>query len=294
MTAERSAIRWVVLLTIVWGTNWPLFKYATAEVSVWTFRAISVTGAGITVLAIAKLSGLSLQVPRAHWGHLIRTALVYLFVWNVCSTFAAVMIPSGQAAVLGYTMPIWVVLIGWIVLGKGLKSNEMLAVSLGTAGIGLLIYRGLHGYLDQPIGFLLGVTAGLGWAIGSVMLKSRPIPVDPKVLTGWQLIIVGVPIVIIAFWQGDGVWFMPTWQSSLTIAYITLVPLTLGNVAWFMIMKILPTHKAGFAAALVPVVAMISGAIVHGEPLGPIEIGATALCCAGLVLLMLNPFGQNR
>ena len=63
----KSALPLVALLTLVWGTTWGLFPYAVKEVSVWTFRAVSVTFAGFSLLAIAALRGLPLSVPRASW-----------------------------------------------------------------------------------------------------------------------------------------------------------------------------------------------------------------------------------
>ena len=57
----------LVILTLVWGTNWPLFPYAVREVSVWTFRAIGVSLAGATLLLVARARGLSLAIPREYW-----------------------------------------------------------------------------------------------------------------------------------------------------------------------------------------------------------------------------------
>ena len=43
----RRALVLLVILMIVWGTNWPLFSLAVREISVWTFRSVSVTIAGL-------------------------------------------------------------------------------------------------------------------------------------------------------------------------------------------------------------------------------------------------------
>ena len=48
------------ILTLVWGTNWPLFAFAVREISVWTFRAVAVTLAGVALLAVARARGQSL------------------------------------------------------------------------------------------------------------------------------------------------------------------------------------------------------------------------------------------
>ncbi|MEZ0306996.1 MAG: EamA family transporter, partial [Ramlibacter sp.] len=66
MTASNAALRraipLVFILTLVWGTNWPLFPIAMREVSVWTFRAVSLLGAGFALLMIAKIRGESLRI----------------------------------------------------------------------------------------------------------------------------------------------------------------------------------------------------------------------------------------
>ena len=118
LAPSRRAIPLVILLTLVWGTNWPLFPIAVREVSVWTFRGVSLIGAGLALLAFARMRGQSLRIPRAHWGTVLAASLAYLVVWNVASTYAAILIPSGQAAILGFTMPLWAALIAWAFMGQ--------------------------------------------------------------------------------------------------------------------------------------------------------------------------------
>src|SRR6476620_4798330 len=94
-----KAIPLVIVLTLVWGTNWALFPLAVREVSVWTFRAFSLTGSGLLLLGFARLRGIPLAIPRAHWPAVVAASFIYLVVWNLASTYAAVLNPSGQAAI---------------------------------------------------------------------------------------------------------------------------------------------------------------------------------------------------
>jgi drug/metabolite transporter (DMT)-like permease len=114
------------------------------------------------------------------------------------------------------------------------------------------------------------------------------------VLTGWQMIITSIPITIGAVALGDGQWFMPSWQTIALVTYITLVPMSIGNVCWFAIVGLLPANVAGLSAVMVPVVAVISGAIVHGEPLGPLQIAAMLCSVASLSLAMLTPVRRGQ
>ncbi len=285
----RRALVLLAILTLVWGTNWPLFAYAVREVSVWTFRAVAVVVAGLALLAIARARGQSLRIPREHWPTIVIATCFYLVVWNIASTYSAILIPSGQSAVLGFTMPLWSALIAWAVLGERLTGRLLLAVALGAAAVTLLMVPSFQAYAQAPLGLALGLLAGLCWAIGTLILKRSPVRVPATVLTGWQLLITGVPLTIAALVLGDHQWFMPSWSTIAVIGYITLVPMCIGNVCWFAIVGLLPTNVAGLGSILVPVVAMLSGALVHGEPLGAMQLAAMACCAGSLSLALLRP-----
>lgn len=285
-TIPPRALILLGLLTLVWGTNWPLFALATREVSVWTFRAVSVAVAGVVLLTVAHARGQSLRVPRADWAPIVGATAAYLVVWNVASTYAAILIPSGQAAILGFTMPLWAALIGWALLGQRLTPRLALALAMGAAAVALLMWRGLDAYAQAPLGFFLGLLAGLGWAVGTLILKRRPILVPALVLTGWQLLLSALPLTVGAFVFGEGPWFMPSVASIAVIAWIALVPMAIGNAAWFAIVGMLSAQVAGLSALMVPVVAMVSGALMHGEPLGPLQWLAMACSATALWLTL--------
>jgi drug/metabolite transporter (DMT)-like permease len=285
-SAAAKALPLVVVLTILWGTSWAFFPLAVREVSVWTFRAVSLTGAGLLLLAFARARGIPASIARTHWLPVSAAALIYLAVWNVASTYAAILIPSGQAAILGFTMPLWVVPVAWIFLGDKPTRRTLLAVLLAAIGVGLLVAAARGAYSHAPAGFILGLGAGLAWAVGTIILKRAKVPVHAIVLTGWQLLIAALPMWVGALWLGEGGWFMPSWQTWAVIAYITLVPMAIGNVAWFSIVGLLPPSIAGLSSTAVPVVAMVTGAIAHGEPLGPLQLGAMACCGSALFLAL--------
>jgi drug/metabolite transporter (DMT)-like permease len=67
------------------------------------------------------------------------------------------------------------------------------------------------------------------------------------------------------------------------------VPMSIGNVAWFSIVGMLPVNVAGLSSIMVPMVAMVSGALVHGEPLGPTQWAAMLCSVVALSLVLLRP-----
>lgn len=289
-TASRRALILLVILTLVWGTNWPLFAFAVREVSVWTFRAVAVTISGVVLLAVARARGQSLAIPRRHLPRIVIATCFYLVLWNIASTYASILIPSGQAAVLGFTMPLWSALISWAVLGERLRPRLVVAIGLGAAAVTLLMVPSLATYARAPLGLALGLLAGLGWAIGTLILqRGGGVGVSATVLTGWQLLITAVPTALGAAVLAERGWFMPSWQSMVVIGYIALVPMAIGNVCWFAIVGMLPAHVAGLSAVMVPVVAMFAGAVVHGEPLGPLQWLAMAASATALWLALARP-----
>lgn len=278
----------VALLTVVWGTTWVLFPLAVREVSVWTFRAVCLLGSGFLVLMVARSRGTSLFVPRQERRPLVLAALTYLVVWNVASTYASVLLPSGQAAVLGFTMPIWAIVVSWLVLRERPTGRLFAGVVLAGSGVGLLAFAARSAFASAPLGFVAGLSAALGWAAGTLILKRARLTVPAIVSTGWQLLIAGIPIAIAALLFGTWEPFMPSWTTLLVIGYITLIPMSLGNVAWFSIVNLLPASVSGLSAVMVPIVAMLTGAIVRGEPLGAIELSAMFCCAAAMALVLLR------
>ncbi|NCZ29231.1 MAG: DMT family transporter, partial [Betaproteobacteria bacterium] len=282
------------ILTLVWGTNWPLFSLAVKEVSVWTFRSFSCVTAGLLLLAYVKIRGQSIRIERRHWPVVLVSCFLYMVIWNITSTYSAVLLPSGQASVLGFTMPLWAALFSWLFYGEPLRGRMLLALAFGASGVALLMVPSFRDYADAPLGFVLGLAGGAGWALGTIVLKRAALQLAPSVITAWQLLITAVPCSIGAAWFGDWNGFVPSASSIAVIAYITLVPTLIGNVCWIAIVGLLPTQVAGLSAIAVPMVAMVSGALVHGEPLGVTQWLAMACTGTALGLLLLRQSAASR
>ena len=288
-TALSSLYTRLGVLTLVWGTNWPLFPLAVREVSVWTFRGLALPLAGLVLLGMAWRRGYPLWLSRRDTATMVAASLVYLGIWNIASTYAAVMIPSGQAAILGFTMPLWLAALNRCFLQIRLTSRQRWALVLGGAGVGLLMWRGWQDYVQAPAGFALGLLAGLAWAGGTLILKRRHPQASSLVLTGWQLLVAAVPIGLGAWTLGDHQWFTPSLSSLLVMGYITLGPMCLGNLLWFSIVERVPAQIAALSSLSVPMVAMVSGAIARGEPLGLLQWTAMALSASALALTLMPP-----
>lgn len=285
---KRHAPWLMALLTLIWGTNWPVIALAVREVSAWTFRALTLPVAGILLLLLAHRRKLPQAIPRQHWPMLLCSAWAFLALWNVATTLALTYIPSGQAALLGFTMPLWAALWSWLLFGHTLDGRQWLALLLGTAGVIVLMIPAFASYAHAPLGLVYGLASGAGWALSTVLLKHRPIPVPTTVLTGWQLLLASVPVIIGAWLLGDHQWFMPSASSLAAFTYITLVPMLFGNLLWFSLIQWLPPQLVSLSPIMIPMVAMVSGAIVLNEPLGWQQWLAMLLSASGLGLMLFR------
>ena len=285
---KRHAPWLMALLTLIWGTNWPVIALAVREVSAWTFRALTLPVAGILLLLLAHRRKLPLAIPRQHWPMLLCSAWAFLALWNVATTLALTYIPSGQAALLGFTMPLWAALWSWLLFGHTLDGRQWLALLLGTAGVIVLMIPAFASYAHAPLGLVYGLASGAGWALSTVLLKHRPIPVPTTVLTGWQLLLASVPVIIGAWLLGDHQWFMPSASSLAAFIYITLVPMLFGNLLWFSLIQWLPPQLVSLSPIMIPMVAMVSGAIALNEPLGWQQWLAMMLSASGLGLMLFR------
>jgi drug/metabolite transporter (DMT)-like permease len=185
-------------------------------------------------------------------------------------------------------MPVWATLLSWLFLRERPSRRLLAGVVLGACGVGLLAFAARSAYASAPLGFAAGLAAGLGWAGGTLILKRARLTVASIVSTGWQLLIAAVPIAVVAVLTGTREPFMPSWTSLLVIGYIAVIPMAMGNVAWFSIVNALPASVSGLSTVMVPVVAMLTGAFVRGEPLGPLEISAMVCCGAAMALVLIR------
>ena len=186
----------LVVLTLLWGTNWPLFRVALAELPVLTFRTIAMVAAIVMLAAILFARGEGFAVPRDKWLALLAGSAMNIMVWNISTALAVLYIPSGHASVLAYTMPLWVALIGWLVFGQALTRRLWLALLIGAVAVATLMTPNFASYAQAPLGLFWGLLAGLCWAIGTLIVKRTSWPGMGLSLTFWQLVLSLPPFLI--------------------------------------------------------------------------------------------------
>jgi drug/metabolite transporter (DMT)-like permease len=274
-------------LTLVWGTNWPLFKIALDELPVLTFRAVVLVIATLVLTAVLLARGESFAVPKGKWPALIAASAMNLFIWNIATSLAVLYIPSGHASVLAYTMPLWVALLGFAVFGQRLTARPLLAIAIGVAAVVALMIPNFQSYARAPAGLFWGLFAGFCWAVGTFVVKRTAWPGMGLSLTFWQVVI-SLPPILLGALVIDG---LPThWPSTKALVatiYTGAVPMALGTAAWFALVKLLPAQVAALSSIAIPIVAIVSGVLILDEPLSALQAIAIASTVLSLWLALV-------
>jgi drug/metabolite transporter (DMT)-like permease len=277
----------LALLTVVWGTNWPLFRIALDELPVFTFRTIVLVAGCVMLIAILLVRGESFAVPKGKWPALIAASALNIFIWNIATSLAVLYIPSGHASVLAYTMPLWVAVIGFAVFGQRLTGRLLAAILIGTAAVLALMLPNFRSYEQAPAGLFWGLLAGFCWAVGTFVVKRTAWPGMGLSLTFWQVAI-SLPPVLLGALIFDG---LPDhWPSAKTLAatlYTGAVPMALGTATWFALVKLLPAQVAGLSSIAIPIVAIVSGMLLLDEPLSALQAVAIASTVVALWLALV-------
>ena len=267
-------------LTLVWGTNWPMFAIALRELPVATFRTFVLSAAILMLYLMMRLRGESFAVAKGRWPHLIVASMLNITVWNVATSLAVLHIPSGHASVLAYTMPLWVALIGFVVFRQPLTGRLLLAILIGAAAVAALMVPNFASYANAPQGLFWGLSAGFCWAIGTFVMKRTSWPGMGLSLTFWQVVASWPPIalgmVVLDGWPQE----MPSTAAILATVYTGAIPMALGTATWFTLVKLLPTQVAALSAIAIPILAVISGVVALHEPLSwmqAVAIGSTVI-----------------
>ncbi len=274
-------------LTLVWGTNWPLFRIALDELPVWTFRTIVLSAGVIMLSLILLLRGESFAVPKGKWPALIAASVMNIGVWNIATSLAVLYIPSGHASVLAYTMPLWVAAMGFLVFGQRLTPRLLAAIAIGAAAVAALMIPNFSSYAQAPAGLFWGLLAGFCWAIGTFIVKRTSWPGMGLSLTFWQVVICLPPIALGAL-LFDG---LPThWPSAKALTatiYTGAIPMAFGTATWFALVKLLPAQVAALSSIAIPIVAIVSGILILAEPLSWLQAAAIASTVISLWLALV-------
>ena len=287
---NRSSLKVPALLlalTLMWGTNWPLFRFALDELPVLTFRSGALLSGVLALGLIMLLRGESFAVPRGKWPALILAAAMNVGVWNVATSMAVLYLPSGHASVLAYTMPLWVALIGLAVYRQRLTGRLLAAIVIGAAAVIALMLPNFASYAQAPLGLFWGLLAAVCWAIGTFVVKRTDWGNFGIALSFWQVAIT-VPQVVLGMVLFDGLpTHVPSMPTLVVMIYTGALPMAFGTVFWFALVRLLPTQVAALSSIAIPIVAIVSGIVLLHEPLSALQAVAIASTVISLWLALV-------
>lgn len=269
-----------------WALNWPLMKLLLQQWPPLFARGLAGTLAAAILAALALGRGESLKVPPAAVPRLIFASFTNVFAWMGFGTMAMKYVTVGEGALIAYTMPIWAMLFAWPFLGARPTLRDVAALALGVAGVALLL--GVDGSAftaAKLVGVALALSCAILFALGNV-INGRALPMPPLAVVAWQvglgcfvMLVLGV-----AFEQPDYAAIRPA--GIACFIYMTLVPMGLCYLTWFETLRRLPPTSASTGMLLVPVIGVVSAALILGEPLGLREVAAMMLTLGGVTLAL--------
>ena len=270
-------------------------KIVLDEIPVWTFRAICLTVGGLGLLAVRRLSGASIRVPRREIPALLLCSLFNMTGWHLFSAYGISMLPAGRAAIIAFTMPIWAALLSSLLLQEKLTARKLVGLALSMAGLALLIGPDLVAVNQAPLGALLMLGAAVSWAIGTVALKCFQWTMATTVLVAWQLLIAAPPIASGALLLEQPLVILEISETALwALAYVLVLPMVFCQWAYFRMVRMFPAFVAATGTLAIPIVGVYSSALILDEAAGWREFGSLALVCAGLAIVLLLPARGSR
>ncbi len=285
--STRYALVVLVFLTIVWGLNWPAMKLAVEGFPPWQFRTFCAAFGIVALFTIARLNGRDIRPPPGLWGKLALAGVLNVAGWQVFSAMSLQYIESGRGAIIAYTMPLMTALLSIPVLGEKISPRVMAALLLGTGGMALLLP---DDFLDRGDRQLLGIglmlCAALSWALGTIQLKYIKLPMPTMVATAWFFVFAFPVQLAGALFETPPDLSTLSWPVIIGALYASTIPVCFGYWAWFRLVEVLPVTIASIATLATPVLGVLSGAILLGEPTGWREIASLTLVIASLVLVL--------
>src|SRR6201995_4907474 len=183
-----AGLMFLAITSVGWGFNWPVTKYLIGQIPPLTLRGLSGVVGALLLAALAILRRQSLHVPREIWPRLLLAAFLNVTLWMVGMGLAVVYLPASEAALIAYTMPVWASLIAWPVLGERPTLLRTLALVMALAGLASIIGgNGIAASEAKPPGIVMALIGSVGFAVGTVLAKRRPIHLPPIPAAAWQV-----------------------------------------------------------------------------------------------------------
>ena len=280
------------LLTLIWGYNWVVMKTAVQYASPFQFAALRTFLGAVMLFLVLILTKRPLALKEfptmLALGFLQTCGFTGLLIWALVSGGA------GKTAVLAYTMPFWVMLFAWPMLGEKVQGWQWLAVAFALFGI-VLIFDPLH-IKGDGFSMFLALLSGISWAISAIVSKKlhqRAPQLDLLNITAWPTLLGSIPIILLAL-------VLPAppiqWTHTfwLAIIYSIFLSGSLAWVLWLYALQRLPAGVASMASMLAPVIGVSTAWVQLGERPSTMELFGMLSIALALVIISAITISKHQ
>jgi drug/metabolite transporter (DMT)-like permease len=279
------------LVYLFWGSTYLGISIAVEQIPPAVMCATRFLIAGTLMLAYLRFTGHNVfYSPRQLW-HMAVVGTLLLMGGNLTLSYAERIVPSGLAALMVSSTPLWFLVLDSLLLGDHHIANRGKAgLALGIVGIVVLIWPQLTaetGYHARQLWWSLSLLGGsFSWALGSVLSKRwQSAEVDPFSGTAWQITFAGVSNLVFALLFEDVRHVGWTTRGVGAILYLVVCGSWIGYTAYIWLLRHVPTSKVSTYAYVNPVVAVFLGWLIAHEPIDRYILVGSAIVVASVILV---------
>jgi drug/metabolite transporter (DMT)-like permease len=293
----RVGTMWLALVTVylVWGSTYLAIRVVVRTAPPLLAMGVRFLVAGVLLAAVIAIrSGpRRLAVNRRQLAGSALVGLLLLLGGNGLVAVAEKTVPSGLAALVVASTPLWLVVLRLAVARERVARLSLLGTALGFAGIAALVLpgglTGPHGTPVRVAGLLVVVAAAASWALGSFVSSRVPMPVDAFVATTWEMLAGGVGLVLAAAAAGESKDFQVgdvSGHAWFALGYLVVVGSIVAFSAYVWLLANAPISLTATYAYVNPVVAVALGALLLDEPISGAVLVGGAVVVAGVGLVV--------
>lgn len=267
------------ILYVVWGSTYLAQRVAVAGIPPLRMAAVRFLVSGGLLYAGLRVTGTPAP-SRAAWRAAAVSALPLMVTGMGTAAVALARVPSGLAALVFGSVPLWTALFDRISGGR-LRRLEVAGLAVGFAGVALVASRGA--LRADPLGAALIVLAAASYALGCVM--TRRAPLAPGVMGTASQMIAGGSILAIASVARGEPFSVPDARAVGALAYLVVLGSLVAYTAFGWLLKNTRPALATSYAYVNPVVALALGVALGGERPAPTDYAGLALVLAAVALV---------
>ena len=277
----------LLVVYVVWGSTYLGIRVAVQEGSGFPPMIMSATrvfAGSLILVALARfIQKQSLRLTKEEWIVLSVSGLALWWGGNGLVAIAEMTVPSGYAALIIACTPIWVAIIESILDKKRPSVFLVISLLIGVAGIAVLNWPAIiAGNLNDLKGLFLLIIAGLSWGAGSIYQKRKNIHTTPEISSAVQQFTGGIALLITSFIISE-----PTMNPVLSAwwawGYLIIFGSVIAFTSFVKALKLLPPNIVFTYAFVNPVVAIVLGFIILGEPITPWTFAGATLVLVGVL-----------